>query len=139
MEWRRRAVIQSFRIPHSAFPIFSASVVQKEMIMSVELNIGSDFVTVIDGLESLVLRREGATVDEPVPHALRIAVSERESASSGGTLLLSDVHFHLPAAEVPIAPVPNDKLIDAAGIVWVIQQVQTATCATRWNCLCRQE
>ena len=107
--------------------------------MSIELNIGSDFVTVVDGLESLVLVREGAAVDEQAPHALRIAVSEREAASSGGTLLLSDVHFHLPASEVPIAPSPNDKLIDAAGVVWIIQQVQTATCGTRWNCLCRAE
>ena len=98
--------------------------------MSIELNIGSDFVTVVDGLESLVLVREGAAVDEQAPHALRIAVSEREAASSGGTLL---------ASEVPIAPSPNDKLIDAAGVVWIIQQVQTATCGTRWNCLCRAE
>ncbi len=107
--------------------------------MSIELNIGSDFTTVLDGLESLVLRRVGTAVDEQVPHALRIAVSEREAASSGGTQLLSDVHFHLPATEVPISPAPTDQLIDSAGVVWVIQQVQSATCATRWNCLCRQE
>ncbi len=107
--------------------------------MSIELNIGSDFTTVLDGLEPLVLHRQLSAVDEQVPHALRIAVSEREAASSGGTLLLSDVHFHLPASEVPISPVPNDTLTDAAGIVWVIQQIQSATCATRWNCLCRTE
>jgi hypothetical protein len=107
--------------------------------MSIELNIGTDFVTVLDGLEALVLRREGAAVDEPAPHALRIAVSEREAASSGGTLLLSDVHFHLPASEVPVSPAPGDKLTDSAGVVWLIQQVQSATCATRWNCLCRAE
>jgi hypothetical protein len=64
---------------------------------------------------------------------------QREAASSGGTLLLSDVHFHLPASEIPVSPAPNDTLTDAAGVVWVIQQVQSATCATRWNCLCRAE
>jgi hypothetical protein len=107
--------------------------------MSIELNISTDLITVADGLEALTLRRAASNVETQIAHALRRPISKNESASSGGSVLLSDVRFHLPAAELPTAPVANDKLIDASGQIWNILHVKSATCATRLECLCRAE
>jgi hypothetical protein len=107
--------------------------------MSISLNISSDLVTVADGLEPLVLHRAASSVETTIAHALRRPVSKNESAASGGTVLLSDVRFHLPVVELPTAPAADDKLIDATGQIWSILHVKSATCATRWECLCRAE
>jgi hypothetical protein len=103
------------------------------------LNIATDLIDVADGLEPLTLRRAASNVETSIAHALRRAISKNESASSGGSVLLSDVRFHLPAQELPLAPAADDKLIDSTGRVWIIQHVKSATCATRWECLCRAE
>ena len=107
--------------------------------MSIALNIANDLVTVADGLEALTLRPAASNVETQIAHALRRPVSKNESASSGGSVLLSDVRFHLPVVELPLAPAADDKLIDAAGQIWSILHVKSATCATRWECLCRAE
>ena len=107
--------------------------------MSTSLDIATDLITVADGLEPLVLRRAASSVETQIAHALRRPVSKNESASSGGTVLLSDVRFHLPVVELPLPPAASDKLIDASGQVWNILHVKSATCATRWECLCRAE
>ena len=107
--------------------------------MSTSLDISTDLITVADGLEPLTLRRAASSVETQIAHALRRPISKNESASSGGDVLLSDVRFHLPAAELPTAPAANDKLIDATGQIWNILHVKSATCATRWECLCRAE
>jgi hypothetical protein len=105
--------------------------------MSISLNIANDLVTVADGLEQLVLRRAASNVETTIAHALRRPVSKNESAASSGTVLLSDVRFHLPVVELPLAPVADDLLIDSSGRIWTILHVKSATCATRWECLCR--
>jgi hypothetical protein len=107
--------------------------------MSISLDITNDLATVADGLESLTLRRANSNVDTSIAHALRRPISKNESANSGGNVLLSDVRFHLPTQELPLAPVANDKLIDDTGQTWNILHVKSATCATRWECLCRAE
>jgi DNA-binding GntR family transcriptional regulator len=107
--------------------------------MSTSLNIADDLITVADGLEPLMLRRAASNVETQIAHALRRPVSKNESASSGGTVLHSDVRFHLPVVELSVAPATDDVLIDATGRNWTILQVKSATCATRWECLCRAE
>ncbi len=107
--------------------------------MSISLDITTDLITVADGLEPLTLRRAASNVETQIANALRRPISKNESASSGGGVLLSDVRFHLPAAELPTAPAANDKLIDATDQTWNILHVKSATCATRWECLCRAE
>jgi hypothetical protein len=107
--------------------------------MSISLNIAGDLITVADGLEALTLRRADSSIESLIAHALRRPISKNESAASSGSVLLSDVRFHLPAQELPIAPAANDKLIDATARVWNILHVKSATCATRWECLCRAE
>jgi hypothetical protein len=107
--------------------------------MSISLSIATDLITVADGLESLVLRRAASSVETGIAHALRRPVSKNESAASGGTVLLSDVRFHLPVVELPLAPAADDLLIDSTGRNWTILHVKSATCATRWECLCRAE
>lgn len=105
--------------------------------MSLALNVLGDMVRVADGLEPVTLRRLTSAIETLIPNALRRAVSKNESAASGGSIQLSDVRFNLPAEELPTPPAPNDQLIDASGKVWTILYIQVATCATRWNCLCR--
>jgi hypothetical protein len=107
--------------------------------MSISLNIAGDLIAVADGLEALTLRRAASSVETQIPHALRRPVSKNESAASGGTVLLSDVRFHLPVVELPLAPAADDLLIDSTGQTWSILRVKSATCATRWECLCRAE
>ena len=103
------------------------------------LNITGDLVAVADGLEPLILRRGESTVETTIAHALRRPVSKNESANSGGAISLADVPLHLPAEELPLAPAVDDKLIDAAGRVWIIESIKAASCATRWECLCHLE
>lgn len=107
--------------------------------MSIALNIANDLVTVADCLEPLILRRAASNVESQIAHALCRPVSKNESASSGGTVFHSDVRFHLPVVELPIAPAADDLLIDSTGRIWTILHVKSATCATRWECLCRAE
>ncbi|MDZ4820464.1 MAG: hypothetical protein SGJ20_15970, partial [Planctomycetota bacterium] len=57
-----------------------------------------DLTGVMDYLEPLTLRRADTAVETHIPQALRRVVSERESAASGGEILLADVHFHLPTS-----------------------------------------
>ena len=107
--------------------------------MSTSLDLSTDLITVADGLEPLMLRRASSSVETTIAHALRRPVSKNESAASDGNVLLSDVRFHLPVVELPLAPAADDKLIDATGQTWTILHVKSATCATRWECLCRAE
>ncbi len=107
--------------------------------MGISLNIANDLIDVADGLEAVALHRTASSIETLVAHALRRAISKNESAASSGGVLLSDVRFHLPAAELPIAPAADDTLVDGDGCVWTILHVKSATCGTRWECLCRQE
>jgi hypothetical protein len=123
----------------SASPRLCGSFHTQTTDMSIALDIATDLITVADGLEALTLRRAASSVETLIAHALRRPVSKNESAASSGSVLLSDVRFHLPTQELPIAPATDDKLIEATGRVWNILHVKSATCATRWECLCRAE
>jgi len=95
-----------------------------------------DFPNVVDGLEPLTLQRRGAVLGT-VAHAWCGPVAEREAAAGGGSLVSSDIHWHLPKAECPASPALGDVLVDSDGGRWTVLAVTESAAAARWNCTCR--
>jgi len=108
--------------------------------MSLNFDPSTDFADMVDGTETVTLRRRGSTPGSPgtvISHALRRAVTTREAAESNGRYTASDVNWHLPAEQLSAAPRLGDVLTDADGRRWTILDVQLATLRTRWQCATR--
>src|SRR5262245_51213861 len=96
----------------------------------------ADFLEAADALEAVTLTTvSGATI--AVSSALRLRVSEREAAASGGRFTRRDVRWHLPASQVAAAPQVGATITDGDGRTWTIQQVDHDTRSSRWRCWCR--
>ena len=101
-----------------------------------------------DGLETVTLLRRGSTsgIDGTViAHALRRAISATEAAivtrgdvhknvPSGGQLVAAAVAWHLPVAELAIAPRLGDVILDGQSQRWTILEVKRTTLGSRWRC-----
>ncbi len=108
----------------------------------------SDLVGVADNLESVTLLRRGSTqgtAGTVIPHALRRAMSAAEAAvvtrgdvhkniPSGGQHRAASVIWHLPVAELPVAPSLGDVILDGQNQRWTILIVKQTTLSTRWRC-----
>ena len=100
------------------------------------LDLSADFADVADAVEAVTLRARGSSPESPgtpIAHALRRAVTTREAAVSSGRYTASDVTWHLPVAEVPVAPRLGDVLCDAGGCAWTVLEVAQTTLASRWR------
>lgn len=107
-----------------------------------------DLAAVADGTEPVTLLRRGSTPGDPgtpIAHALRRAITAGEAAvvnrgdvhkqvPSGGRQLSDDVVWHLPVAELPVAPRLSDVILDGDGRRWTILKVKCATLGARWRC-----
>ena len=105
-----------------------------------DLGLSTDLATVADGLEAATLVGRGMEAGSPgtvVHHALRRAVTTHEAAASEGRYTASDVTWHLPVAEAPVAPRLGDVLRDAAGRRWMVLDVARTTLGSRWRCATR--
>lgn len=100
------------------------------------LDLSSDFPSIADALEPLLLRRPGSAVGQSLM-ALRRAVTTREADASGGKYLASDVVWHLPAAQLAAPPQAGDRLIDAAGAWWTVLTTEHSAVTARWACQTR--
>lgn len=103
--------------------------------MSLDL---SDEYLVFDGTEPVTLTYHRAAGDNSrrVDHALREPVKIQVSA---GEWIISDKEcfWNLWKKEVgSIEPIQNDRIKDCKGKVWVIQDVENPTLATRFRCRC---
>ena len=101
----------------------------------------SDDLTVSDGLETVTLLRRGSTsgiAGTVIAHALRRAISAAEAAivttgdvhknvPSGGQYAAAAVVWHLPVAELPIAPRLGDVILDGQSQRWTILEVKRTT------------
>ena len=101
-----------------------------------------------DGLETVTLLRRGSTsgiAGTVIAHALRRAISAAEAAivttgdvhknvPSGGQYAAAAVVWHLPVAELPIAPRLGDVILDGQGQRWTILEVKRTTLGARWRC-----
>lgn len=95
-----------------------------------------DFLLVADGLQSVTLTdRDDA--DQAIEHALRRAVTRRESEASNGFYSTSDVHWHLPQSEVTGEPQLGWVVTDADENEWTALAVEDQTLTDRWRLTCR--
>jgi hypothetical protein len=108
----------------------------------------ADDLLIADGTETVTLLRRGSTpggAGEIVGHALRRALAATEGSidttsdvhknvPSDGRYTAAAVAWHLPVAELPVAPQLGDVLLDGSGQRWTILGVSRATLGTRWCC-----
>lgn len=95
---------------------------------------GTDFLEVTDGLEVVnVVRRSevgaAAGISNAV-HAKRRLITTRERSASDGKYLASDVRWHIHTSELAEVAI-GDRIIDAFGVVWVVQDVEENSYLTR--------
>jgi hypothetical protein len=108
----------------------------------------ADDLAITDGTEAVTLLRRGSTPGGPgeiISHALRRAITAAEATintssdvhknvPSDGQHTAASVVWHLPVAELPIAPQLGDVLLDGGGQRWTILEVKQATLGARWRC-----
>ena len=58
-----------------------------------------------------------------------------EAEASQGRYTSANVVWHWPVALLIESPRLGDQVVDAAGTVWTVLEVQQATVGTRWRCL----
>ena len=101
----------------------------------------ADDLAITDGTEAVTLLRRGSTPGGPgeiISHALRRAITAAEATintssdvhknvPSDGQHTAASVVWHLPVAELPIAPQLGDVLLDGGGQRWTILEVKQAT------------
>lgn len=114
--------------------------------MTVSFDPDADFARVIDGLETVTLRRRGSSAATVVTHALRRAATTREATlhnrystrkrevPSDGRQTASEVAWHLPTEQLSDAPRLGDAIVDVDGRRWTILDVQLTTLGSRWRC-----
>ncbi|MGC4005054.1 MAG: hypothetical protein QM811_18850 [Pirellulales bacterium] len=95
-----------------------------------------DFSLCVDLLEPLVLERHDTLSTVPLTRCLRR--SQLQASTSSSPLGAAKVRFHLDADELPDPPRADDLLLDAAGVIWTITAVRTATNRSRYLCWCEQ-
>ena len=87
--------------------------------MTLTFDPSDDFADVVDGLETVTLKRRGSSDDVTVAGALRRGVTVREArvrnrydtwkyVSGDGRSTASDLVWHLPAAGLSDPPLPGD-------------------------------
>jgi len=96
----------------------------------------ADLPAVVDGLEPITLRRHGVVLST-IARAWRGPVTDRETTASGGRVVASDVHWHLPVSECRTAPALGDVLLDRNENRWTVLSVAGSALLGRWDCTCR--
>jgi len=108
--------------------------------MSASLDLSHEFA-VFDGAQSVVVRAprtsSGAAGAELQTAALRRSVTVREVEASRGKYTAGDVRWHLPTAQVPVAPALGSLIIDDDGRAWTIVETRHQSLGSRWCCTAR--
>jgi hypothetical protein len=113
--------------------------------MTINFDPNGDFADVLDGLETVTLRRRGSSQATVVTSALRRAATTREptlhnryntqkQVPAGGLHAASEVSWHLPTEQLSEQPRLGDTILDGEGRRWTILDVQLTTLRTRWQC-----
>jgi hypothetical protein len=112
------------------------------------LNPSDDLTTICDGLETVTLLRRGSVsgaAGTVIAHALRRAMTSaeaeivtrgdvRKNVPSGGWNVSAAVVWHLPIAELAVAPRLGDAILDGQNQRWTILEVKRTTLGARWRC-----
>jgi len=116
--------------------------------MTVDFNPTDDFADVVDGTETVTLKRRGSSSETVIANALRRAVDTSEAKvrnlyntwktpASDGRHTAGDVTWHLPKEQLSDAPRLGDLIVDGDSGRWTILDVRLATLQTRWQCFAR--
>ncbi len=105
--------------------------------MTIEFDPTTDFATIVDRTEDVVLTRSESLATAAITGTLRIQVTEQEAATSGGKYTRNDVRWSLVANQLAEPPHLGDTLTDSDSIVWTILEVELATSASRYECTTR--
>lgn len=108
--------------------------------MPLTLDVSADFRLWDNPEQVTVDQRDADTGDVLLTaahvNALSRALSAEASPLQGGEVTVRTKRIHLNAGDVPFAPAKSDTITDAAGVVWVIDTVQSQTWNTRYACDC---
>ena len=110
--------------------------------MAISINPREDF-RLVDNLETITYysRLTDTTYDTAVtiPNCLRRA--QRKNLQQGGDwIAVASLTWHLWKANMPTALIPKamDKIVDSAGISWIVEPVEYATWTTRYALQCKK-
>lgn len=106
--------------------------------MTTDFNAVGDFETVVDGTESVVLRRRDQLQSVTIGVARRQSVVAQEAVPSGGAVQQADTVWHVPMPAGESAPKLGDVLVDAIGSRWTILETRELPTLGRWKCDTRE-
>ncbi|HVU87347.1 MAG TPA: hypothetical protein VHD36_08495 [Pirellulales bacterium] len=90
-----------------------------------------------DGLEAVTLRQLSGAAGGVVNGALRRQMRTSEAEASDARYLATDLVWHLPAEQLPIAPAVGSVITDSSGVRYIVLEAQRATLGARWQCRAR--
>src|SRR3990172_7295877 len=111
--------------------------VKGEHLMALEFNIGSDFSTILDGVEAITLKRRGSAATVAVPKAWRYSSETQEAEVGVAGVVRCDVVWQFEWDESADVPRVGDALIDAANECWTILAVVARGSRSRLQCITR--
>jgi hypothetical protein len=109
------------------------------MNFSASFSPGNDLFETADDVSPLVL-----TDDSDQPLAVQVRGFKRMLSAadvdfSGGSLLPTDVWWHLCCDDCVVMVAANQRIAAPDGTRWqILTAPQMATCQTRWKCACRE-
>ncbi len=106
--------------------------------MIIDHNAATDFSDIIDGTESLVLRRQNNLQSVSIIAARRQSVVTQEAVPSGGAAQQADAVWHFPLPVGELAPKLGDALVDGQGGRWTILEIRELPSLGRWKCETRE-
>jgi hypothetical protein len=109
----------------------------KEFLMPIEFNIAEDFATILDGAESITLKRRASATTIAVPTAWRFSSIAGAAEPGVADVVQSDVVWQFPWPAAEEKPHVGDLLIDAADDGWTILSVEVRGNHSRLRCVAR--
>jgi hypothetical protein len=106
-------------------------------MMTIELNVESDFAAVVDGAEPITLKRRDSAATIAIAAAWRFSSRTSEAEAGGGHVAQRDIVWQFPWDAANDLPRLGDSLIDAAGGCYTILSVEQLRAATRLRCTTR--
>lgn len=97
----------------------------------------TDLSDVVDGLESVTLRRRDGLATTAIQVARRVRTENREAEASAGQALQTDATWYLQL-EGAVTPQIGDTLVDQQGSHWTILAAEYSVLLARWKCTARE-
>jgi hypothetical protein len=105
--------------------------------MAIAFNAAGDFATIVDGAESLTLKRRDSATTITVLTARRLSSQSIEAEPAAGHVAQADVDWQFPWDGAAEPPRLGDTLIDAAGECFTILSIERRPLTGRVRCTAR--